>query len=55
MTGNDVMRPQVSGNEFEVTSFNRKSPGSDCRRPKIGVCCAFYFLQGCSSQEEAET
>jgi len=36
-----------------VTSFERKSPGSGCRRPKTGVYCAFDFLQGCSSQKEA--
>jgi len=39
----------------EVKSFDRKSPGSGCRRPKTGVHCAFDFIQGCSSQEEAVT
>jgi len=40
---------------MEVTSFDRKSPGSGCRRPKAGVYCTFHFLQGCSLQEEAVT
>jgi len=39
----------------EVTSFNRKSPGSGCRRPKTCSNCAFEFLQGCSSREEEVT
>jgi len=43
----------VTGSDPEVTSFDRKSPGSACRRPKTGVYCTFHFLQGCSSQEEA--
>jgi len=38
-----------------VTSFDRKSPGSACRRPKTGVYCTFHFLQGCSSQGEPVT
>jgi len=44
MTSSDLNSP-------EVTSIERKSPGSGCRRPKT---CGFYgfdFLQGCSSQE----
>jgi len=39
----------------EVTSFDRKSPGSGCRRPITRAYCTFYFLQGCSSQEKAAT
>jgi len=39
----------------EVTSFDRKSPGSCCRRPKTRVYCAFHFLQYCFSQEEVVT
>jgi len=35
VTGNDVMSPQVTGRDPEVTSFDWKSPGSGCRRPKI--------------------
>jgi len=31
----------------------RKTPGSGCKSPKTGIYCTFYFLQGCSSQEEA--
>jgi len=45
MTSLDLRRP-------EVTSFDRKSPGSGCRS-KTGVYCAFYFIQDCCSQEEA--
>jgi len=41
----------VTGSDLEVTSFDRKSPGSGCRRPKTGVYCAFDFLQGYSLQE----
>jgi len=55
VTGNDVTRPQVTVSDPEVTSFDRKSPGSGYRRPKTCVYCAFDFLQGCSSQEEAVT
>jgi len=55
MTGNDVTWPQVTGSEMEETSFDRKSPGSGCKRPKSGVHCAFDFIQGCSSQEKAVT
>jgi len=55
VTGIDVMWPQVIGSDLEVTSSDLKSPGSGCSRPKTGVCCAFDFLQGCSSQEEAVT
>jgi len=50
---NNVTCPQVTGSDLELTSFDRKSPGSGCRRPKTGVYCTFNFLQGCSSQEEA--
>ena len=39
VTGNDVTRPQVSGSDPEVTSFDRKSPGSGCRRTKTRVYC----------------
>jgi len=45
MTSGDRRRP-------EVTSFDRKSPRSGCRRQKIGVYCTFHFLQNCCSQEE---
>jgi len=48
-----VTWPQVTGSDPVVTSFDRKSPGSGCRRPKTGVYCTFHFLQSCSSQEEA--
>jgi len=45
----------VTRSDFEVTSFDGKSPGSGCRRVKTCVYCMFDFLQGCSSQEEAVT
>jgi len=45
----------VTGSDPEVTSFDWKSPGSGCRRPKACVYCTFHFLQGCSSQGEAVT
>jgi len=41
----------MTGSDPEVTSFDQKSPGSGCRRPKTGVYSTFHFLQGCSSQE----
>jgi len=46
---------QVAISDPNVTSFDQKSPGSACRRPKTGVHCAFHCLQGCSSPEEAVT
>jgi len=55
VAGNDVTWPHVTGSDPEVTSFDRKSPGSGCRRPKTGAYCTFRFLQGCSSQEKAVT
>jgi len=55
VTGNDVTRPQVTGNYPEVMSFDRKSTGIGCRRSKAGVYCTFHFLQGCSSQMEVVT
>ena len=45
----------MKGSESEVTSFDRKSPGSGCRRPKTRVIHVFDFLQVCSLQEEAVT
>jgi len=55
VTGNYVTWFQVIGSDPELTSFDRKSPGSGCRRPNTGEYCTFHFLQGCSSQEEAVT
>jgi len=55
VTGNDVTWPQVTGSYPEVTSFDRKSPGSGCRRPKTPVYSTFDFLQRCSSRQEAIT
>ena len=45
----------MTGTDPEVTSFDRESLGIGCRSPKTRVYCAFNFLQGCSSQEEAVT
>jgi len=55
MTGNNITWPHVTGSDSEMTSFDWKSPGSGCRRPKIRIYCEFLFLQGCSSQGEAVT
>jgi len=55
MTGNDVTWLHMTGSKPEVTSFDRKSPGSGCRGPKTRVYCEFHFLQGCSSHGEAVT
>ena len=55
MTGNDVTRPEVNGSDPEVTSFDRKSPGSGCRRPISQVLGTVGLLQGCNSQEVAVT
>jgi len=35
--------------------IDRKSPGSGCGRPETCVYCAFHFLQGCNSKQEALT
>jgi len=55
VTANHVTWPQVTRSDPEVTSFDRKSPWSGCRRPKTRVYCTFHFLQGCRLQEEAVT
>ena len=39
----------------EVTSLDRKSPGSGCRRSISQVLSTFELLQGCNSQEVAVT
>jgi len=52
VTANDVTLSLVTRGDPEVTSFERKSPGSVCKGPKTGVYCTFHFLQGCSSLEE---
>jgi len=53
--GNDVTWRQVTGSDPEVTSFDRKSLGSGCKRSKTRVYCTFHYLKGCSSQEKAVT
>jgi len=55
VTENDVTWPQVTWSDLQVTSFHRKSRRSGCRRLKTRVYCAFDFLHGCRSQEEAVT
>ena len=45
----------MTGCILEVTSFNRKSPGSGCKRPISQVMGTFELLQGCNSQEVAVT
>ena len=55
MAGNDGAQPEVTGSEPEVTSFDRKSPGSGCRRPIRQVLGTFEVLQGCTSLENAVT
>ena len=53
MRGNDVKRPEVTGSDPEVTSFDRKSRGSGCRRTISQVLGTFELLQGVNSQEVA--
>jgi len=55
VTGNDVTWPQVTGSDPQVTTFNRKSPGSGCGRPKTCVYYTFHFLQCCITQWGAVT
>jgi len=53
VTASDVTLPQATGSDPEVTSFDRKLPGSGRRKLKTGIYCGFDFLQGRSSQKEA--
>jgi len=53
VTGNDVKWPHVTGSGPEVMSFDRKSPGSGCRRPVRQVLGTFELLQSCNLQEVA--
>ena len=55
MTGNDLTRPHVSGSDPEVTSFERESPGSGCRRFLSQGLGTFEHLQGCNSLQVAVT
>ena len=53
MTGKDV--PDHATESYpKVTSVDRKSVGSGCRRPISQVLVTFELLQGCNSQEVAE-
>ena len=54
----DMKRCHMSGGDWkcpEVTSFDRKSAGSGCRRPLSQVLGSFELLHGCNSQEVAVT
>ena len=55
MAGNHISSPDVTGSDPEVTSFDWKSPGSGCRRPRTQVLGTFELLQGCNLQEVAVT
>jgi len=50
MTSRDLELPKC---DPDVTSIDRKSPGSGCRRLKTRIYSTFHFLQQCSSQWEA--
>jgi len=50
-----LLWPQFTGSDQEVTSPNRKSPGSGSVGTKTCIYSTFHFLQGCSSREEAVT
>ena len=49
------MLPEVTGSDPEVTSFDRKPPGSGCKRPISQVLGTFELLQGCISHEVSVT
>jgi len=53
VTGNHVTWPNVTASNPELTSFDRKSPGSGCWRLKTCILGTFELLQGCNSQEVA--
>ena len=53
MTEIDVTSPEVTGSNPDVTSFDRKSPGIDCRRPKTGVYCTFHFMAVASRRRQS--
>ena len=55
MTRNDIKWSHVTGSDLEVTSYDRKSPGSGCRRLISQVLGTFELLQGCNPQEVAVT
>jgi len=54
-TGKDLTWPHVTESHPELTSFDRKSTASGCRRPISQVLGMFELLQGCNSQEVAHT
>ena len=45
----------VLGGDLEMTSFDRMSPGSGCRKPVDQVLGTFWLLRGCNSQDVAVT
>ena len=45
MAGNGLASPDVNGSDPEVTSFDRKSRGSCCRRPLSQVLGMFELLR----------
>jgi len=53
--GNDIKWPQATGTDPEVTSFEQKSPGSGCERPKTWVLGSCILLQSCNSLNVAVT
>ena len=55
MAGNGITLHQVTGSDPEVMSFDRKKPGSGCRRPISQVLGTFEHKQGCNLQEVAVT
>ena len=55
MRENDGTRPEITGSDQEVASFDRKSPGSGCRRRISQVMDMFELQHGCNSQEVAVT
>ena len=54
MTGNHVTLPDVNASDPEVASFDRKSPGNDCRRP-ISQVLGMFDLQSYNMHEVAAT
>ena len=45
----------MTESDLDVTSFDRKTPGSGCRGPISQVLGTYESLQGCNLQEVAVT
>ena len=43
--------PYVTGSDPEMTTFDQKSPGSGCRRPRSQVLGMFKLLQSCNPRD----